>query len=101
VHPKEGKAAEISRLVGASIEQTAYLEAKAHCAFPGCAFGGVKKCQGCMQARYCERSCHLAHWPAHKVECRRMGAKLHLAEAATGALDVENARVRLENIQLG
>jgi ankyrin repeat protein len=99
-HPKEGTAADISRKVSAKPEQIAYLEAKAHCAFPGCAFGGVKKNQGYMQARYCERACHLAHWPTHKAECRRVGAELRLAAEASDALDVENARVRFENIRL-
>jgi hypothetical protein len=50
-------AADISRRVGASPEQTAYLEAKAHCAQPGCSGAGTKKCQGCMQGRYCGPAC--------------------------------------------
>jgi ankyrin repeat protein len=75
-HTVDGTAADISRACGASPEQTAYLEAKAHCAHPGCSGAGTKKCQGCMQARFCGLPCHLAHWPAHKAECRRLGALL-------------------------
>jgi hypothetical protein len=73
-------AADVSRAVGASPEQTAYLEAKAHCAQPGCNGAGTKKCQGCMQGRYCGRACHRAHWPAHRAECRRLGAELKSAQ---------------------
>jgi hypothetical protein len=77
-------AADISRLVGASSELTTYLEAKAHCAQPGCSGAGTKKCQGCMQGRYCGPACHVAHWPAHKVECRRLGAALKSAQEEGG-----------------
>jgi ankyrin repeat protein len=73
---REGTAADISRAVGASPEQTAYLEAKAHCLNSGCIGSGTKKCQGCMQGRYCGRACHLAHWPAHMADCKRLGAEL-------------------------
>jgi ankyrin repeat protein len=77
-------AADFSRMVGASPEQTAYLQAKAHCAFPGCSGAGTKKCQGCMQGRYCGPACHMAHWPAHMVECRRLGAALTRAQEEDG-----------------
>jgi hypothetical protein len=77
-------AGDISRVVGASPEQTAYLEAKAHCAQPGCSGAGTKKCQGCMQGRYCGPACHVAHWPAHKAECRRLGAALKSAQEEGG-----------------
>jgi hypothetical protein len=77
-------AAEISRAVHASPEQTAYLEAKAHCAQPGCSGAGTKKCQGCMQGRYCGEACHIAHWPSHRAECRRLGAALKSAQEEGG-----------------
>jgi ankyrin repeat protein len=55
-------AADISRAaVDALHEQTAYLEAKAHCANPNCSGAGTKKCQGCIQGRYCGEACHVAH----------------------------------------
>jgi hypothetical protein len=72
-------AADISQAIGASPEQTAYLEAKAHCAYPCCSGAGTKKCQGCMQGRYCGPACHMAHWPAHRAECRRLGVALKSA----------------------
>jgi ankyrin repeat protein len=83
-HLSEGTAADFSRAVGASLEQTTYLEAKEHCAQPGCSGAGTKKCQGCMQGRYCGPACHLAHWSAHKSECRRLGAALRIAPGAEG-----------------
>jgi hypothetical protein len=64
-------AASFSRNAGASAEQTAYLEAKTNCSSPGCSGAGVMKCTGCTQARYCAEACQLAHWKAHKVDCRR------------------------------
>jgi hypothetical protein len=69
-------AAFISRDVGASAEQTAYLEAKTHCSNSGCSGAGVMKCTGCKQARYCRETCQLAHWKAHKADCRRWSAEL-------------------------
>jgi hypothetical protein len=71
-------------LVKAGADPQAYLQAKAHCAFPGCSGAGTKKCQGCMQGRYCGPACHMAHWPAHMVECRRLGAALTRAQEEDG-----------------
>jgi ankyrin repeat protein len=68
-----GTAASISKLSGASAEQTAYLEAKTHCTHPSCSGAGLLKCTGCWQARYCPQ---LAHWKAHKTNCRRWSAEL-------------------------
>jgi hypothetical protein len=82
VHNKT--AADVSRHMGASPEQTAYLEAKAHCAQPGCSGAGTKKCQGCMHGRYCWPACHVAHWPTHRIECRRLGAMLKSAQEEAG-----------------
>jgi ankyrin repeat protein len=69
-------AADFSRHVGASADQTAYLEAKTHCSNPGCSGAGLLKCTGCKQARYCGEACQLAHWKAHKADCRRWSAEL-------------------------
>jgi ankyrin repeat protein len=68
--PTLGTAADVSKIRGASAEQTAYLEAKTHCSNPGCAGAGAKKCTGCKQARYCGQQCQLAHWQAHKADCK-------------------------------
>jgi hypothetical protein len=83
--------ADISQAVGASAEQTAYLEAKTHCANPGCGGAGTKKCQGCMQGRYCGPACYVAHWPAHKAECRRLGAALKSAQERAASESYETS----------
>ena len=69
-------AADFSREMDASPEQTAYLEAKMHCSNPDCGGAGQHKCQGCFQARYCGQACQLAHWKAHKADCKRWSAEL-------------------------
>jgi ankyrin repeat protein len=84
VNEDQENAADISRAVHASPEQTAYLKAKAHCANAGCSGAGTKKCQGCMHGRYCGPACHVAHWPAHRAECRRLGAMLMSAQEEGG-----------------
>jgi ankyrin repeat protein len=43
-HEMDGTAADISQMVGASLDQIAYLEAKAHCLTPRCSGPGSKKC---------------------------------------------------------
>jgi hypothetical protein len=68
--PTFGTAADISKNGGAPHEQTAYLEAKTHCSNPACAGAGIKKCTGCKEVRYCVQECQLAHWPAHKADCK-------------------------------
>jgi hypothetical protein len=65
-----GTAADVSKWFDAPAALTEYLEAKQHCSNPGCSGAGLKKCTGCKQARYCKQACQLAHWPAHKVECK-------------------------------
>jgi ankyrin repeat protein len=72
-------AADVSKTIGAPIEQTEYLEARAHCANPGCDGAGLKKCAGCMKVFFCGPACIRAHWRAHKAECKRT------AEAAAAA----------------
>jgi hypothetical protein len=63
--------AEASRTFGRPSEQSSYLEARAHCAQPSCGGAGIKKCAGCLEVFYCCRTCQLAHWPAHKADCKR------------------------------
>jgi hypothetical protein len=65
-----GTAANLSKKVGASAEQTAYLEAKTHCSSPECSGAGIMKCTGCKQTRYCGEPCQLAHWKTHKADCK-------------------------------
>jgi hypothetical protein len=65
-------AADFSRHHGAPAELTEYLEARAHCANPGCDGAGLKKCSGCLKVFFCGPACIRAHWPAHKAECKRI-----------------------------
>jgi hypothetical protein len=78
IAPEGSTAADVSRKCGAPAEQTAYLEARTHCANPGCDGAGLKKCAGCLKVFFCGPTCIRAHWPAHKAECTRM------AEVAAG-----------------
>jgi hypothetical protein len=68
--PRCGIAADVSKRYGAPPEQTTYIEAKTHCSHPGCAGAGIKKCTGCKQVQYCGQQCQLAHWQAHKADCK-------------------------------
>ena len=79
-----GTAADLSKLAGASTEQTEYLDAKTHCSHPGCSGAGIKKCTGCKQVRYCGEPCQLVHWKAHKTDCRRWSAELQSGKVASG-----------------
>jgi hypothetical protein len=71
-----GTAAEFSKLYGAPAEQTAYLEARTHCADPSCTNAGLRKCERCLRVWFCSTACIRAHWPAHKAECKATAAKL-------------------------
>jgi ankyrin repeat protein len=71
-----GTAADLSRKYAAGGRQTEYLEARTHCANTGCDGAGVKKCAGCLKVYYCARECQLAHWLAHKAECRQRADKM-------------------------
>jgi ankyrin repeat protein len=73
-HQEYGTAADYSSMSGAPVAQTAYIEARANCAKPGCEGAGLKKCSGCLEVFFCGPACIRAHWPAHKAECRRRSA---------------------------
>jgi hypothetical protein len=79
----EFTAATLSERLGAYAEQTAYLEAKTHCSSPGCSGAGFLKGTGCKNAQYCGKACQLAHWNAHKVDCRRWSAELAAGTGGT------------------
>jgi hypothetical protein len=71
-HQHDGTAADVSREHGAPVEQTEYLEARAHCANPGCDGAGLKKWASCSKVFFCGPACIRAHWPAHKAECKQI-----------------------------
>jgi hypothetical protein len=73
--PAFGTAVDLSRKYAAAGRQIEYLEARTHCGRPECDGAGVKKCASCLKVYYCGRECQLAHWPAHKTECRRSADK--------------------------
>jgi hypothetical protein len=66
-----GTAANISRYMGAPVEQAEYLESRTRCGMPGCSGAGAKKCAPCLKVYYCKRECQLAHWSSHKADCKR------------------------------
>jgi hypothetical protein len=74
-------AAEVSKAIGAPAELTTYLEARTHCANPGCDGAGLKKCGVCLEVWFCGKECQVAHWPAHKAQCKVAAAR---AKAAKG-----------------
>jgi hypothetical protein len=75
-HEKHGTAAEESKYVNASAEETAYPTARTQCANPSCANAGLKKCERCLKVYLSGSACFRTHWPAHKVECAATAAKL-------------------------
>jgi hypothetical protein len=79
-HDFVGTAADASKAVGASVEQTASLEAKTHCSNPGCNGAATERCPACKQARYCGEPCQYAHWKAHKADCKRWSAELQVGK---------------------
>jgi ankyrin repeat protein len=54
-------AADVSRQYGAPAELTEYLDARTHCANPGCGGAGLKKCSGCLKMFFCSPACIRAH----------------------------------------
>jgi ankyrin repeat protein len=66
-----GTPADVSKDFGAPAEQTAYIEARTHCANPGCSGAGRKKCVNCLEVFFCSKECQVAVWLAHKADCRR------------------------------
>jgi ankyrin repeat protein len=75
-----GTAGKVSKDYGAPAKQTAYLEARTHCANPGCDGAGRKKCGVCLEVWFCCKECQVAHWPAHKAQCKEVAARAKAAE---------------------
>jgi hypothetical protein len=74
-----GTAASDSKQGNAPAEETAYIQARTHCANPTCTDAGLKKCESCLKVYFCGSACIRAHWPAHKAECTAAAAKLEAA----------------------
>jgi hypothetical protein len=77
-HHELGTAGDISQYMNAPDEETAYLQARAHCANSSCTNAGLKKCERRLKFYFCGNDCIRAHWPAHKAECKTT-AKLKAA----------------------
>jgi hypothetical protein len=85
-------AAVLFREVGASAEQTAYLETKTHCSNPGCSGAGLSSRsaraagrRGTAAREQC--TCGLAQWPVHEADCKRWRAELKAAEERSRSLE--------------
>jgi hypothetical protein len=78
-------AADFSGHTNAPAEETAYLEARTHCANPGCTNAGLKKCERCLQVYFCGNACIRAHWFEHKAECKAAAVKLKAARGSSSS----------------
>jgi ankyrin repeat protein len=72
LHRELGTAADRSQFTNAPAKETAYLQARTHCANPICINAGLKKCERCLKVYYCRSACIRAH----KAECKAAAAKL-------------------------
>ena len=54
---------------------------------PQCGAAATKACSRCKKQRYCSAACQKAHWPTHKLTCRKPETG-----AAAGLLAVVNIR---------
>jgi hypothetical protein len=70
-----GTAADIFQISGAPAEHIVYLQARTHCAKPGCSGAGLKKCANCLEVFFCSKDCQVAAWPAHKDDCSQTKGK--------------------------
>ena len=43
--------------------------------------GSLKACTACNLVKYCNRTCQVAHWPAHKKACKKRHVKHHCCAA--------------------
>jgi hypothetical protein len=56
-----GTAADASQFKNTPAEETAYLQARTHCANPSCTNAGLKKCERCLKVYFCGSACIRAH----------------------------------------
>ena len=45
------------------------------CAAVGCGARPIARCTRCRRLGYCGHACQVAHWPAHKAQCRAWAAE--------------------------
>ncbi len=57
------------------------------------AYRATSRCQRCLRARYCNRSCQESHWSFHKLECKKQPGDLPAIAYHDGA-----CRVGLNNL---
>jgi hypothetical protein len=84
-HRVFGTAGDAYQHNNAPAEETAYLQARTHCANPSCTNAGLKKCERCLKVYFCGSACIRAHWPAHKAECKAAAAKFKAAGSKTSS----------------
>eukprot|EP00979_Chaetoceros_neogracilis_P003372 scaffold588_cov282-Chaetoceros_neogracile.AAC.11 len=49
--------------------------------------GSLRACSACNLVKYCNRSCQVAHWSAHKKACKKRLAKHHCCAACSDSDD--------------
>ena len=55
-----------------------------------CGEPGALRCSACASAHYCGKDCQRAHWPQHKVDCKRIRTQEAADFAAAAAADFES-----------
>jgi hypothetical protein len=78
-HHEFGAAGDMLQYRKAPAEETAYIQARTHCANPNCTNAGLKKCERCQKFYFCGLACIRVHWPVHKAECKAAVAELRPA----------------------
>jgi hypothetical protein len=56
------------------------------CSYPSCpvAYVDLRRCARCGGAKYCDKSCQVARWPAHKADCKKgLRSRSPAAESST------------------
>ena len=56
-----------------------------------CEKRGTMVCSGCRLVKYCSQRCQKEHWPAHKVDCKSMYAKMAWLEGSEYDMTAEDA----------
>ena len=74
------------------VVQVDLVEPGLRCHNTGCTNAAPSKCAGCKSVRYCSKTCQRAHWPTHKVNCKKAEAMastdVHETGRATNAVRI-------------